>query len=222
MQQPLWKRYLSYLSEIHIESAPSDLNPHLYVSLKKGRYQLCTANAIYSYGDLYDNFFKAFQHLDFEQQSIKQVLILGFGLGSIPWMLEKNFKKQFEYTAIEADEAVVYLANKYVLDEIESPIQLICTDAEAYIDQSQTQFDLICMDIFLDDITPERFKSQDFLKALEARLSPNGILFYNCLSANKKDRIQTESFYRENFQKVFPEAIFLDVNSNWIIINRPI
>ncbi|MEL6944963.1 MAG: hypothetical protein AAFO82_20090, partial [Bacteroidota bacterium] len=50
---PRWKRWWSYLSEIHIESAPNEINPHLYVSLRNGRYQLSTANAIYSYEDLY-------------------------------------------------------------------------------------------------------------------------------------------------------------------------
>ena len=55
MKQPLWKRWLSYLFEIHVESTSSDYNPHLHVSLNNGRYQLSTANAIYSFEDLYDN-----------------------------------------------------------------------------------------------------------------------------------------------------------------------
>ena len=49
MKQPLWKRLVSYLFEIHVESTSSEFNPHLYVSLYKGRYQLSTANAIYSF-----------------------------------------------------------------------------------------------------------------------------------------------------------------------------
>ena len=51
MRPPRWKQWLSYLFEMHIESAASEYNPHLYVSMKQGRYQLCTANAIYSYED---------------------------------------------------------------------------------------------------------------------------------------------------------------------------
>ncbi|MCH2081008.1 MAG: fused MFS/spermidine synthase [Saprospiraceae bacterium] len=222
MQQSAWKKALSHLFEIHIESAPSDLNPHLYVSLRKGRYQLCTANAIYSYADLYDNFYNAFTAVDFEKEQIKDVLILGFGLGSIPWMLEKNFSRNFHYTAIEADEAIIYLANKYTLDELSSSIQLICADAFAFVFQSEEQFDLICMDIFLDDIIPEHFKDIDYLEALKARLSPNGILMFNCLSVNAKDKELTKAFFENIFARVFPEATYLDVKSNWILLNRPL
>jgi spermidine synthase len=78
------------------------------------------------------------------------------------------------------------------------------------------------MDIFLDDIIPEHFKDIDYLEALKARLSPNGILMYNCLSANAKDKELTKTFFENAFAKVFPEATYLDVKSNWILLNRPL
>ena len=112
MKQPLWKRFLSYLFEIHIESTSSEYNPHLYVSLQKGRYQLSTANAVYSFEDLYDNFSDAFKEIDLDRLNIQNVLILGFGLGSIPIILEQNFKKKYHYTGVEIDEEVLYLAKK--------------------------------------------------------------------------------------------------------------
>ena len=95
MKQPIWKRLLSYFFEWHIESAPSEANPHLYVSLKNGRYQLCTANAVYSYEDLYTNFLRAFEQIDFDKVPGKDVLILGLGLGSIPIILEKRFGRPY-------------------------------------------------------------------------------------------------------------------------------
>ncbi|MEL6987810.1 MAG: hypothetical protein AAGK97_08260, partial [Bacteroidota bacterium] len=85
---PKWKKYLSYFIELHIESAPGEINPHLYVSLKNGRLQLSTANAVYSHEELYLNFKQAFDKLKFEKLEGKNVLILGFGLGSIPIIIE--------------------------------------------------------------------------------------------------------------------------------------
>ena len=222
MKQALWKNILSFLTEIHIESAPSEINPHLYVSLRNARYQLCTANAIYSYADLYDNFYKVFKQIPFEKYAFQKVLILGFGLGSIPWMLEKNFKQAFNYTAVEVDESVVYLANKYVLDELESPIQLICTNAQAFVAQWQERFDLICMDIFLDDIIPDSFQTTAFLEQLQSLLTKEGLLLYNCLAANKDDRAKTKTFFETSFSTVFPKANYLDVTSNWILLNHPL
>ena len=101
MKQPLWKRWLSHLFVFHIESTSSEYNPHLYVSLRNGRYQLCTANAIYSFEDLYDNFADSFVQLELDKLPGKRVLILGFGLGSIPLILEKLGYTDFEFTGVE-------------------------------------------------------------------------------------------------------------------------
>ncbi|HAI57462.1 MAG TPA: hypothetical protein DCM04_05945, partial [Saprospirales bacterium] len=60
MKTPKWKYLLSYLMEVHLESSSSEHNEYLHVSLNKGRLQLSTANAIYSYADKYENFYNIF------------------------------------------------------------------------------------------------------------------------------------------------------------------
>lgn len=222
MQQALWKRMLSHFVELHIESAPTDINPHLYVSLNRGRYQLSTANAIYSFEDLYTNFSRAFAQLNLNTYAIQEVLILGFGLGSIPTILEQNFQKNYRYTALELDEAVVYLANKYTLPQLVSPIEILCADAYAYVLQSEQQFDMICMDVFLDASTPSHFKSVDYLTALKALLAPNGLLLYNCLAVNEEDIAAAKDFFENQFLSVFPHASYLDVGGNWMLVVQPI
>ena len=165
MKQPLWKKLLSHVFELHIESTSSEYNPHLYVSLREGRYQLCTANAIYSFEDLYDNFSAAFKQLDLDKISGKNVLLLGFGLASVPIILEKQFHKKYHYTGIEIDEEVIYLANKYAMDELVSSFNLICADAYHFVMQCEEQFDLVIMDVFFDDVIPEQLKVNFFLIA---------------------------------------------------------
>lgn len=222
MQPPLLKKLLSYVTEIHLESAPSDINPHLYVSLNKGRYQLSTANAVYSYGDLYDNFSKTFGQLAPQLTDKMNVLILGFGLGSIPYMLENTFGKRMYYTAVEIDENVIYLADKYVLDELEAPIQLICADAFAFVMQCQEQFDLICMDVFLDDVVPPKFTGKQFLEALKDLLEPDGRLLFNRLALSNEDLERTGRFFEQEFKPVFENGTYLDVGGNWMLMNRGI
>jgi spermidine synthase len=214
---PAWKKYLSYLFEFHIESAPSEINPHLYVSLRNGRYQLSTANAIYSFADLYDNFTLSFEKLYLPEEKT-DVLLLGFGLGSIPYMLEKKFDKNYYYTAVEIDENVLYLANKYTLPDLKASINMIPTDAMAFVHYCQEQFDMICMDVFLDDSVPEGFESESFLLQLQTLLKPKGLLLFNKLAANRKDIEQARTFF-DTFKKVFPNGTYLDVNGNWMLIN---
>ncbi len=220
MKPPQWKFWLSYLFEQHLESTSSELNPYLSVSLVKGRYQLNTANAVYSFADLYTNFRRAFQQLEIKSQPVSDVLILGFGLGSIPYMLEKVFDCRFNYTAVEIDEEVLYLANKYTLSDIASPIELITADAFDFAAQCETQYDLICMDVFLDDIIPEDFETLDFLADLQRMLSPQGILLYNRLSYSEGDKQKSQTFFDAAFRKIFPDAVVIDAGSNWILVNR--
>lgn len=219
MKQPFWKCWLSYFFEMHIESAPSELNPHLYVSLSKGRYQLSTEHAVYSYGDLYNNFKKAFLKLDLDKHKIENVLILGFGLGSIPMILEQKFAKDYNYTAVEIDENVLYLADKYTMPDIKSSIQFINANAFTFAEICQEQYDMICMDVFLDDVIPSDFEGKNFLENLRDLLADNGILLYNRLSLTNGDKRRTKAFFENKFKTVFPNAYPLDVEGNWILIN---
>jgi SAM-dependent methyltransferase len=208
MKQPLWKRLLSHLFEIHIESTSSEYNPHLYVSLSKGRYQLSTANAVYSFEDLYDNFSDAFAEIDLDKLNIQNVLILGFGLGSIPLILEQMFEKKYHYTGVEIDEEVLYLANKYAIPEINSGIELVCTDATHFVNLSSIKYDMIAVDLFQDDVIPEQFEETEFLESLKDLLNPNGILLYNRLAHTPEDITQSKSFYHKSFIEVFEKGTF--------------
>ena len=220
MQHSLLKRLLSHISEIHVEGSSSEYNEQLDVVLSRGRYQLATKNAIYSHGDLYSNFHKAFQLVEIAKQPIQDVLILGLGLGSIPYMLEKNFNQTYHYTAIEIDEEVVYLANKYVLQYLKSSISTICSDALTYLPMLEEQYDLITMDIFIDDYVPIAFESLDFLRLLKSKLRPNGLLLFNRLYLTGQDKIKTKGFFDDKFRAVFPKGKYLDVDGNWILVGK--
>ena len=219
MNVPGWKKWLSYLTEVHIESAPSDVNPHLYVSMRNGRYQLSTANAIYSYEDLYTNFLYAFRQIDFSKLPGKEVLQLGLGLGSVPLMLERVFDQDFNYLAVELDPNVIYLANTYALSELYSPVTTIRADAFAYTQQLEETFSMICMDIFLDDVIPAPFLTVAYLETLRDLLQPGGIVLYNCLYRTAEDKKDTEAFYNDVFKAVFPDSRHLDVKGNWVLVS---
>ncbi len=220
MKQPLWKRWLSYIREIPIETSESEHNPFLNIVLKNGQYQLCTANAIYSYGDLYDNFSKAFKQIDIDRLPINNVLILGFGLGSIPLMLEKMFHKKYYYTAVEIDPEVLRLANTYVLPELKSGIEFQILDAYTYAVFCEEKFDMICMDVFLDDAVPTELEKDDFLNNLKDMLTENGVLLFNKLAFHKNDKKEALSFFQNHFKRVFTEGVYIDVQGNYILLNR--
>jgi spermidine synthase len=213
------KKWLSYLTPIEIERTSSAFNPFLQVRLQKGRFQLCTEKAIYSYADLYDNFTKAFAKMPLERLPIQKVLVLGVGLGSVMYILEKLHHRNYQYVGVEIDEKVIELAKKYGISALKSDIQLICADAAEFVATCNEAFDLILVDIFLDDVVPNDFEQGVFLQQINNLRSPNGVLLYNRLSFFEKDRDKTLLFFNNTFKKYFPEATFWDVDGNWMLVN---
>lgn len=218
---PAWKRWLSHFFEIHLESAPSDVNPHLYVSLKRGRYQLSTAHAVYSYDDLYHNFAGLFERMRLDRLPGDEVLVLGFGLGSVPYLLEQVHGIQLSYTGVELDESVIQLASAYTLPRLDSPVQLIAADAAAFVQRNERRFDLIVVDVFLDDKIPEAIQQAGFFSRVKEGLKPGGMVIMNTLAATEQDQKKSAQLFENVFRPVFPEAVAIPVPGNLMLINDP-
>jgi len=220
MHIPKWKKWLSHLFEFHIESTYSEYSEDLYVLLKRGRFQLCTSNAIYSFEDLYVNFSRAFRKLSINKSKELNVLVLGIGMGSIPMVMEAQGFDRCHFTAIEIDETVIDLLTRYGLDKIHSPIEVYETDAISYVAISHERYDIITLDLFINDIIPDEVQSVDFLRNVKNRLAEDGILMMNHLSLTKTDQEKGQQFFKDIFKQVFPQADYIDVDGNWMLINN--
>lgn len=203
-----------------LETASSDQNPELAVVLDRGRLQLLSGNAIYSWDDLYHNFTLAFGTIDLDEESIEDVLVLGFGLGSVPYILEKIFDRSYNYTGVEWDETVAALASKYTLPRLSSAVEIITADAGVFVEVTRQKFDLIAVDIFEDDRTPEQFATVEFLHTCARRLNPGGLLLYNCLYNTPQNVRRTDRFFNEIFLKAFPDGWKIDTGGNWMLATR--
>lgn len=218
MKIPVWKKWLSYLKEIQLEHRSSIDNENLIVCLTQGRLQLCTENAIYSFADKYDNFYNIFKQINWDY-NFEEILILGFGLGSIPYMLENNFKKRMNYTGIEIDAEVIDLASKYVVQYLQSPISLVQADAAVFTELTNETYDMICVDVFIDDMIPPKFRTEEFLSLLQTRLNKNGVILYNMLALHEQDKKASQLFFNKHFSRVYPNSALVDVGTNYILVN---
>lgn len=68
----------------------------------------------------------------------------------------------YSYTGVEIDDAVIYLASKYVLPDVISDIHLIQADAFSYIQQDSNRYDIIAMDIFISEKYRHLLKQKNF------------------------------------------------------------
>ena len=220
MKKNFWQVIISYFRDVVLESTSSGYNRELQVVLSSGRYQLCAGNAVYSYEDKYINFRKSFGWIDWDREGVQKVLLLGLGLGSVPQMLEEVFGQHFEYHAVEIDEEVIYLANKYILHKLQSPIQIFQTDGRHFVRITEEKYDMVIMDIFEREKVPEIFEEEDFLEDLSQCLNEKGFILYNRLNITEQDMEDTMYYFEKVFRKKFPEAQCMEVESNFILSSR--
>lgn len=211
-------KILSYFTDISLEKTNSAYNPYLEVLLVNGRHQLITRNAIYSFDDKYQNFYDSFKSLNLNAFNDAEVLVLGLGLGSVIYMLEKNFEKRFHYTCVEIDPEIIRLANAYTLGKLESGVDIFQTDASNFVRQDTGSYNIILMDVFQNAEIPESFNKKEFLEMLKSKLSSNGLLLYNRMNITEKDKRRNEAF-KSGFAEFFPRFTTLCIRDNMMFIS---
>lgn len=210
------KKILSRLIEIKVEETPSAVSGRLRVSLINGRYCLSTANAVYSNEDDYTSFKTAFEKLQVEKRIIRNALILGYGLGSIPLLLHKQHNLHPRFTAVELDKEVIRLAEKYGYMPV--TVAFVQEDAYSYVLHSTQKFDLINADLYVDDTTPSQAEKEDFLLALKNLVAPGGMLLFSRFYYDAHHRQLTDAFRKNVFEKIFPGATALETKGNMMLV----
>jgi spermidine synthase len=184
------KYFLSFLFDVKIETTESILNPFLQVVIRNGRLLLNTYNANYSYGSLQDAFRFVFKKIKIKDKNIKDILVLGFGCGSIAALF--NGYKNVEITGVEADEKVLELYEKYFLEQINSEVILVESFAEDFIVDHKKTYDLILVDVFIDLDVPPAIKENTFFQHIKKSLNTGGIFIYNFIVMNESEKIEFE------------------------------
>lgn len=218
MRPPLWKRAISHLVEIPIGRYSSEFSPDLRLSFYQGRYMLSVNDVIYSFEDKYTSFQKAFELVKPEIRNIEKVLVLGYGLGSISTILYKLHHITPQITAVDIDPVVLELAAKYSVLPDEMEVKYIKADATEYINEDSRQYDLICIDLFIDDKVPAVFRSEAFLDTINERLTDNGMLLFNWLYSDFAQKQEADRYFYDVFLKKFPIARYLGTGGNQVLI----
>ena len=214
------KKLMSYFWDIQIDYRHSEINGDLIVFLVKGRYQLCTANAIYSFETKYDNFGNVFEdYLDLDKIQGNRVLVLGLGLGSVPQILDKYRTRKWNFVAVEIDPEVCELASIYGYPLISSPIQTHITDAEIFVNTCEDKFDIICLDLFIDDEIPQNCKSLEFLVSIKNILSDNGVVVANTLAFSDRHKEESMLYFKEKFKATFNKSCLIHTHKNYMLIS---
>lgn len=210
------KKILSYIFP-QTEKIHSDINGELEITYINGKKILDSENANYSYGSLQ-------KVLEFGLSKInlidvESILILGLGGGSVIQSLKKKFHYEGKIKAIEIDKQIISIAeNEFGIYETEN-FKIINQDAYKYVEKNNELFDLIIIDLFIDDQIPTKFYSTAFCQNLSKILNTEGKILFNLGMDNFEEKNITKvvSFFKDKI-KYNSKIMHLVKGSNTVLI----
>lgn len=187
------------------------------VTVVDGCKMLDSANANYSYGSLQEILEFALEKIDLS--AVKSTLLLGLGGGSVIQSLREKFDYQQAIVAVELDEVIISLAHEEFGISASNNLQIVQDDAFNFVQNCTTPFDLIIIDLFIDNTVPEQFYSEKFCESIIRLMNVNSFIIFN-LGLNKTDKSKMTSV--KNYfksRKLFDVQIYEKVcKANTVLI----
>ncbi len=178
------KRLLSYFWPVTIDRCGDD--PKVKLVLEFGKLVVNKGAANYSYGQLQAAFAEFFDRADIQWDDIHDVLILGYGMGSVADLVEVKCT-DVHFTGVEVQPCLLQWEKEYFNDHTRT---LICEDAFKFIEGNTRRYNMIIVDIFEELDVPEPFRQIEFLQHCSDQLHPDGSLIYNFVIDREEHRTQ--------------------------------
>ncbi len=213
----LLRKVISYIVPVTIAHRSGKRNPYLEIILYRNQWQLATEDALYSDGYRYLPFRMAFRKIPYrELTQVKECLVLGAGLGSIPLILFKKYSSDATYTLVEYDNIILDWAVANLHTNGIDAIDTHCMDARDFVENTDRQYDLVCIDIFSGREVPESFTKYYFFRDSKQILKPGGIWIMNYIVNDDKEFAR----FLEYVKALFPEVMILQKGPNRILISH--
>jgi spermidine synthase len=178
-----------------------------------GKYMLNSLNSNYSCGMLQKVFEIEFDKIKLKERKIKDVLVLGFGAGSVASILLEDYKMDCNITGVEKDEKVISLGLKYFNTSRFKNTNVINADAVDFMMQNKELFDLVVIDVYVDNLVPQSCETESFLKQVKKSLHINGLVVFNKMIFDEvSDRSAKRLF--ETFSRVMGNCTYHNIQKS--------
>ena len=207
---------LSYLWP-QTRKVDSDYNGELELTLINGRKVLDSKNANYSFGSLQIILEIGLSKIDL--RNVHSVLLLGLGGGSVISSLRNKYNYKGALMAIEIDQKIIEIAEKEFFISSGDNLTIENLDAFDFVKKRETFYDLIIVDLFIDNKVPEQFYSMEFCDNLSQIMEKESTLLFNLgMGQINKEKREVVTSYFNN--KLGFEAFQLEnvLNTNALLI----
>jgi spermidine synthase len=208
------KYIYSFFSEIYIEKTSSEINPGIEVTYVNGKKVLNTKKSNYSYGSLHRVFQKVFKKIKIQDHEIREALILGFGAGSVATILLNEYGINCEITGVEKDDVIIDIAKKHFNVSDLGDINIINEDAAEFIKTNDKRYDLVVVDVYIDNDVPEQCETDEFINNIGEALNSKGLIVFNKLVYNKEVEESAKKLH-SRFENILGGTEVYTINDNW-------
>ncbi|MDL2363232.1 MAG: fused MFS/spermidine synthase [Patescibacteria group bacterium] len=157
----------------------------------------------------------------------KRMLIIGGGACTLPQAIQRDCP-EIAVDIIEIDDGLIALACEYFSFSPTEHVTVHIGEGRKFLHSAAAQYDLIIVDAFDHDVTPQSFQTPEAANDLLRNLSLDGVVAYNCIAsyygkrsiALERTVTSLESVF--NNVEVFPAAndISLWIPQNFLITAR--
>lgn len=135
----------------------------------------------------------------------KKMLLIGLGGGSIPKKLLKEFPS-LEIDAVEIDPEVIQIAKSHFEVRESKNLRLHAQDGRLFLTRTKNQYDIIMLDAYFTDAMPFHLATKEFFELAQRRLTPDGIIVANLISAVTGPSGKIARAFVKTQQQVFPQT----------------
>lgn len=196
----------------------SEHNGYLELTLFNGKKLLNTLHANYSYGSLQRVLKFSLKQLELSKTS--NVLILGLGGGCVLRTLRDDFNYSGNITAVDIDPVIIDIAEKEFDIIPDNNTLIICDDAFDFVQKDNNKYDLVIIDLFIDNIVPDKFLTQDFWRNVLQRINIQGSIIFNTLCMPSTDIQPIEEKFKKRGLK-YKVYRYVENTNKVLIANSP-
>ena len=116
----------------------------------------------------------------------KRVLVLGLGGGTVTKRYWRDYPGVTVDT-VEIDPAVIDVARRYFELPQDPRIRVFNEDARRFVQRTEDTYDVVIVDAYYADSLPFHLTTSEFFTEVKKRMSPDGVLAYNCIGSVEGD-----------------------------------
>lgn len=170
------KKWFSYIWP-YTRQVESEYSGTLEITWMNGRKMLDSKQANYSFGSLQRVLEAGLAQVQVVPEA--SVLVLGMGGGSVIHSLRNQYNHTGPVTAVELDAKIIALARtEFGLSEF-SNVEIVQGDALHVVANTVQKYDLVIVDVFIDNTVPAPFYSLDFCLRISGLLPEEGQIIWN-------------------------------------------